>query len=71
MWSQIPAVQVIAWRILNRLSAKGWTQDLLDMLYLEEDILNWAKGEKNDPPPEDTVIHKDSNGNIRQTRNHR
>ena len=24
MWSQVPAVQVMAWRMLNRLSAEGW-----------------------------------------------
>ena len=29
MWSQIPAVQVIAWRMLTQLSAEGWPQDLL------------------------------------------
>jgi protein PhnA len=37
MWSQIPAVQVMAWRILKRLSGEGWPQDLLDMLYLDEE----------------------------------
>ncbi|VAW66753.1 Protein PhnA [hydrothermal vent metagenome] len=64
MWSQVPAVQVIAWRMLNRLSAQGWTQDLLDMLYLEEEILNWAQAEEDRPASEDTVIHKDSNGAV-------
>src|SRR5690606_22282002 len=34
MWSTIPAVQVVAWRMLNRLKAEGWPQDLLDMMYL-------------------------------------
>lgn len=43
MWSQVPAVQVMAWRLLTHLSAEGWPQDLLDMLYLEEDTLAWAK----------------------------
>ena len=34
MWSQLPAVQVMAWRMLTRLSAEGWPQDLLEILYL-------------------------------------
>lgn len=60
MWSQVPAVQVMAWRMLTRLSSKGWPQDLLDMLYLEDDLLNWAKsGTDNN---EDSIVHKDSNG---------
>jgi len=43
MWSQLPPVQVMAWRQLNQLSAESWAQDLLDMLYLEEEVLAWAK----------------------------
>ncbi len=61
MWSQVPAVQALAWRMLSRLKAEGWTQDLLDMIYLEEDTLEWAKatGEGED---DDTPKHRDSNG---------
>ena len=62
MWSEVPAVQVVAWRMLNRLKNEGWPQDLLDMLYLEEDILNWAKATGEAEDEEDKVIHKDSNG---------
>ncbi len=61
MWSQIPAVQVLAWRMLTTLSSKGWPQDLLDMLYLEDDVLIWSKaGVEEDTG--DSVIHRDSNG---------
>jgi len=61
MWSEVPAIQALAWRMLNRLKAEGWPQDLLDMLYLEEDVLTWAQatGEGNN---DDTPKHKDSNG---------
>ena len=62
MWSQIPAVQVMAWRMLTRLSAEGWPQELLDMLYLEDDVLNWASSDDKDD--EEKIIHKDSNGAI-------
>lgn len=42
MWTPVPAVQVMAWRMLNRIKAEGWPQDLLDMLYLEDDVKKWA-----------------------------
>jgi protein PhnA len=44
MWSQMPAVQVQAWQQLSILSSTGetWAQDLLDMLYLEEEQQAWA-----------------------------
>lgn len=60
MWSEVPAVQVLAWRMLNRIKAEGWPQDLLDMLFLEEETLNWAKSDENEE--HSAVIHKDSNG---------
>ena len=44
MWSQEPAVQVMAWRMLNSLSAEqDWARDMLDMMYLEEDVQSWAQ----------------------------
>ncbi len=67
MWSEVPAVQVLAWRLLHRLNNKGeaWAQDLLDMLYLDDETLAWAEatGEGNQ---EDVVVHKDSNGAVLQ-----
>jgi len=66
MWSEHPAVQVIAWRMLNRLRKEGWPQDLLDMLYLEEETLEWAKATGEGEDPEDKIIHRDSNGVVIQ-----
>lgn len=42
IWSPVAAVQVVAWRMLKRLSTEGWAQDLLDMLYLDEEMQQWA-----------------------------
>ncbi|WP_159652857.1 PhnA domain-containing protein [Vibrio atypicus] len=42
MWSQVPAVQVTAWRQLTRLNTESWAQDALDMMYMEEEQMNWA-----------------------------
>lgn len=65
MWSTVPAVQVMAWRMLNRLKAEGWPQDLLDMMYLEEETAAWAKADEVEKEEEENaVIHRDSNGNI-------
>jgi len=42
MWTAVPAVQVMAWRQLKRLNTEIWAQDLLDMLYLDEETQTWA-----------------------------
>ncbi len=63
MWSTEPAVQVMAWRMLNRLKAEGWPQDLLEMMYLEDETKEWAKAGVAEAKA-DAVIHRDSNGVI-------
>jgi protein PhnA len=46
IWSEVPAVQVMAWRMLTRLSTtEAWAQDLLDSVFLEEGVLSWAEAE--------------------------
>jgi len=64
MWSQVPAVQVMAWRMLTRLRAEGWPQDLLDMLYLDDDTLAWAQATGEGEDNEDAIKHVDSNGAV-------
>jgi protein PhnA len=59
MWSQVPAVQVMAYRMLSRLSSEGWAKDLLDMIYLEDDTKKWAEKTLAE---DDDVQHIDSNG---------
>ncbi len=61
MWSAVPAVQVVSWRMLKQLDGEPWALDLLDMLYLEDDILAWAKAGIDDREP--TL---DSNGEALQ-----
>jgi protein PhnA len=67
MWSPVPAVQVVAWRMLNKLKREGWPQDLLDMLYLDEETLAWAKVVNSTEEVVDVIIHKDSNGALLAT----
>ncbi|MBP8189588.1 MAG: alkylphosphonate utilization protein, partial [Aeromonas sp.] len=67
MWSQVPAVQVMAWRQLKALSARGeiWAQDMLDMMYMEEETKAWAEaGSASDD--DDSVPTVDSNGAVLQ-----
>ena len=65
MWSQTPGVQVMAWRMLNRLNNETWAAQALDMLYLDETSLAWAQA-GSAPNDEDQVIHRDSNGAVLQ-----
>jgi len=63
MWKPVDAIQVMAWRLLTRLSAKeeSWAQDLVEMMYLEEDVQQWAQATESDTSQQDSE-HKDSNG---------
>lgn len=66
MWSTVPAVQVVAWRMLTRLKSEGWPQDLLDIMYMDEEIKTWAKAGGESAETEDAIKHLDSNGAVLQ-----
>ncbi|PHS58786.1 MAG: PhnA domain protein [Sulfurimonas sp.] len=57
MWSENPAVKVLTYRLLNSLGR----QDLVDMMYLEENELKWAKAGISN---EEVLVYKDANGVI-------
>jgi protein PhnA len=62
MWSEVPGVQVVAWRMLNRLREESWAADLLDMIYLTDENLAWAKATGDHENDATVDLHKDSNG---------
>ncbi len=64
MWSQEPAVQVLAWRLLNRLRSEAWSQELLDILYLEESVQHWAEAETDLVSEDEQELTRDSNGAV-------
>ena len=66
MWSEVPAVQVTAWRMLNRLRSESWAQENLDMLYLTDENMAWAKATGDHENDATVDLHKDSNGQILQ-----
>lgn len=58
MWSEHIPVQVVSWRMLNRLG----NTELLEMMYLDEDNLAWAQATAEGSDDENKIIHRDSNG---------
>lgn len=57
IWSAVPAVQVLSYRLLQQIGAP-WTQDLLNMMYMDESTAEWAQSKS------EQIVHKDSNGHI-------
>jgi protein PhnA len=64
MWSTTEPVQIMAWRVLKQLSGESWAQDLLDMLYLDDDILARAQAGLAASDGEESIVHRDSNGAV-------
>jgi protein PhnA len=60
MWSELDAVKVVAYHMLHKLK----NQDLIDMIYLEEDVKTWADKGLPQEEDEDALIYRDSNGVI-------
>ena len=47
IWSPVPAVQVMAIRMLETLaSTEGWANDLLEQIYLDPEVRAWADAVK-------------------------
>lgn len=64
MWSEVPGVQVVAWRMLNRLRNESWAADNLDMMYLDDERLAWAKATGDHENDASVDLHKDCNGQV-------
>lgn len=60
MWNENLPVQIVSWRMHARLK----NNDMLEMMYLDEDALEWAKATGEADDDEGKIIHKDSNGNV-------
>ena len=59
MWSEIDAIKVQSYKMLQNLRAHGWPQDLLDIFYLDEHLQQWAQS--TNEPTQKTL---DSNGSV-------
>ena len=58
MWNENLPVQIVSWRMHARLK----NNDMLEMMYLDEEALEWAKATGEDEDEEGKIVHKDSNG---------
>lgn len=61
MWSQVPSVQVVAYRMLNQLKHENWALDAVGMMYLDDETQEWA-----DAQSDAALVHVDSNGHVLQ-----
>lgn len=59
MWSEIPAVKILSYQILNALKDESFARELLDILYIEDELKSLVKM----PPSSDAAEVFDSNGN--------
>lgn len=62
IWSEIDGVKVLSYRQLKKLHTTDWANDLLDMMYMQDDLMAWAEAGISDV--ESKLIHKDSNGHV-------
>ena len=67
MWSEVPGIQVVTWRMLNRLRNESWAMESLEMMYMDDDRLAWAKATGDHENDGSVDLHKDSNGNVLNT----
>jgi protein PhnA len=67
MWSEVPAVQVVSWRMLNRLRNESWAADNIDMMYLDDERLAWAKATGDHENDASVDLHKDAYGAVLQS----
>jgi protein PhnA len=64
IWSEVPAVKVLSFKILSKLQQSTWAQDTLEIASLTPEELRWANAEQD--ALDSIVIHKDAYGTILQ-----
>lgn len=62
MWSEHVPVKVASWRMLQRMRNETWAADALDMLYLDDEQLAWARATGDHENDSAVQFHVDSNG---------
>ena len=62
IWSEVPAVQALSYKLLTKLKSEDWAAETLDSVFLDESVTEWANAE--DELEAAKVVHKDSFGVI-------
>lgn len=65
IWSEIPSVQALSYRLLNQMKDQDWALETIDSVFLDESVANWALAEEQ--AEANRVVHKDAFGNVLQT----
>jgi len=65
IWNEVPAVQALSYKILNKIKSAEWASETLESVFLEESVIEWANAE--DALEAQRVIHKDSFGVLLET----
>lgn len=64
IWSEVTAVKVLSYKLLQKISTTPWASETLESAYLSENELLWANSVQEEI--NNTVIHKDAYGSILQ-----
>ncbi len=62
IWSETPSVQVLSYKILQKISSEEWSQETLDSVFLDDETMEWANNGVVKNTSE--LVHRDSNGTI-------
>jgi protein PhnA len=48
VWSEMPAVQVVAWRMLRELAKReDWAREVLEEVFLDPEVEEWARSDES------------------------
>jgi len=64
MWSEATAVQVLSWRMLNRLRNESWAADKIEMMYFDDATMEWAKATGDHESDGSVDLHRDAGGKL-------
>jgi len=64
MWNETPAVQVVSWRMLNRLRNESWAADNIELMYFDDATMQWAKAAGDHENDGSVDLHRDANGKV-------
>ncbi|TKC57669.1 PhnA protein [Pedobacter hiemivivus] len=69
IWSAVPGVQVVTWRLLHHLKDESWATESLEMMYMDDETLAWAQAGADEDGSDTVEVHKDCNGQMLETGN--
>ena len=62
MWSEVVPVQVVSWRMLNRLRHESWAADAIDMMHFDDETMAWARAAGDHESDASVDLHRDAYG---------